>query len=93
MNHMKTQTIKAAPTIPPTTPPAILPAFELPLDGRFDTDGEGDTDANEANETEGVLDGAVDWLFLVEELEVGRTGTLPVTSGKSVTGPSMRKSL
>jgi len=73
--------IKAAPTRPPTTPPAILPAFELPLDDASDEEGEAD---------EGALAATVDWLFLVE---VGTMGTLPVTSGESVTGPSMRKRL
>jgi hypothetical protein len=82
MNQKTMPAIKAATTRPPTTPPAILPVFELLLDDGPD-DEEGDMD-------EGALGATVDWLFLVE---VGTMGTLPVTSGESVTGPSMRKML
>jgi hypothetical protein len=81
MNHKTMPAVKAAPTRPPTTPPAILPAILLPPDDG--SDEEGDTD-------EGALGVTVDWLFLVE---VGTMATLPVTSGESVTGPSMHKRL
>jgi hypothetical protein len=71
MNHKTMEAVKATPTMPPTTPPAILPEFELPLDDVSDEGGEG------------ALGATVDWLFLVE---VETRGTLPVTSGGSVTG-------
>ena len=60
--------------MPPTTPPTILPEFELPLD-----DG-----VNEGDDTgEGVLGITVDWAFLVE---VRRGVVLPVVSAEAVTG-------
>ena len=81
MNQKTMPAIKAATARPPTTPPAILPAFELLLDDG--SDEEGDMDESGIGEI-------VDWSFLVE---VGTMGAPLVTSGESVTGPSMRKRL
>ena len=71
-NHATTAAIKAAATRPPTTPPAIAPAFELLLcEVEVGLDDEPDT--AELAET-------VDWETLVGE---GTMEADPVTSGES----------
>ena len=71
-SHATTAAIKARATRPPTTPPAIAPAFELLLcEVVVGFDDEPDTTAL------GVM---VDWETLVDE---GTMGAVPVTSGES----------
>ena len=71
-SHATTAAIKARATRPPTTPPAIAPAFELLLcEVVVGFDDEPDTTAL------GVM---VDWETLVDE---GTMGADPVTSGES----------
>ena len=48
--------IKTAALMPPTTPPAIVPLFELPLVGEFD--GDDDTDEVATTEALPVTSGA-----------------------------------
>ena len=81
VNHDTMPAIKTATPIPPTTPPAIAPSFELPLEGEFD----GDDDLGEV-----ACGVTVDWSLLVE---VGTTEAVPVTSGASVIGSNIRKFL
>jgi hypothetical protein len=74
-NHATTPAINAAPMRPPTTPPAIAPAFDLLLCGV--EDGVEATVVLDADE----LGVKVDWDTL--SVDVGTIETLPVTSGES----------
>jgi hypothetical protein len=72
-NHATTPPIKAAPMMPPTTPPAIAPAFELLLCA-VEVEAADVPDADE-------LGVRVDWETLT--VDVGTIEAVPVTSGES----------
>ena len=73
-NHNTAPAIKAAPTMPPTTPPAIVPAFELLREVGVGVGVEGESDPD-------ALGVKVDCETLV--IDKGIMETVPVTSGES----------